>query len=120
VVLHVTCDLQLRAVEVARLRGIGLSRRDIRTVLLGQHTAVLVPLLAAGAAVGALATRLVAPLMVRSMTGAAPVPAVVPRWPWGTEGGLLALLLVGCALAVTAVVTVQARRADAAHLRLTS
>ncbi|MGC4746545.1 FtsX-like permease family protein [Micromonospora sp. DT201] len=118
VVLHVTCDLQVRAVEVARLRGLGMSRRSIRAVLLGQHAGVLLPLLAAGAAVGALATRVVAPLLVRSDTGATPVPATQPHWPWPAEGALLAVLLAGCMLAVAVVVTVQVRRADAAHLRV--
>ncbi|WP_405426032.1 permease [Micromonospora sp. NBC_00617] len=117
-VLHVTCDLQVRAVEVARLRGLGMSRRGIRAVLLGQHVGVLLPLLAAGAAVGALATRIVAPLLVRSDTGAAPIPAAQPQWPWPAETALLAVLLAGCLLAVAVVVTVQVRRADAAHLRV--
>ncbi|MFE9193430.1 FtsX-like permease family protein [Micromonospora sp. NPDC007208] len=119
VVLHVTCDLQVRAVEVTRLRGLGMSRRDIRAVLLGQHAGVLLPLLAAGAAVGALATHVVAPLLVRSDTGAAPVPATQPHWPWPAEAALLAVLLAGCMLAVAIVVTVQVRRAAAAHLRVT-
>ncbi|MBQ1023835.1 FtsX-like permease family protein [Micromonospora sp. C95] len=118
VVLHVTCDLQARAVEVARLRGVGMSRRGIRAVLLGQHAGVLLPLLAAGAAVGALATRVVAPLLVRSDSGAAPVPAAQPHWPWPAEAALLAVLLAGSLLAVAVVVVVQVRRADAAHLRV--
>ncbi|MCX5117947.1 permease [Micromonospora sp. NBC_00362] len=118
VVLHVTCDLQVRAVEVTRLRGLGMTRRGIRAVLLGQHAGVLLPLLAAGAAVGALATRVVAPLLVRSETGAAPIPATQPHWPWPAEAALLAVLLAGCMLVVAIVVTVQVRRADAAHLRV--
>ncbi|MEV5208982.1 permease [Micromonospora sp. NPDC053740] len=118
VVLHVTCDLQARAVEVTRLRGLGMSRRGIRAVLLGQHAGVLLPVLAAGAAVGALATRVVAPLLVRSETGAAPVPATQAHWPWPAEAALLAVLLAGCMLAVAVVVTVQVRRADATHLRV--
>ncbi|MEU7832784.1 FtsX-like permease family protein [Nonomuraea sp. NPDC049129] len=120
VVLHVTFDLRTRALEVARLRGLGMTRREVRAVLLGQHVGVLLPLLAAGAAVGALATRVVAPLLVRSETGAVPVPAALPVWPWVTEVGLLALLLAGCTLAVTAVVVVQARRVDVAYLRVAS
>ncbi|WP_433177160.1 FtsX-like permease family protein [Actinoallomurus sp. CA-150999] len=120
IVLHVTCDLQARAHEVARLAGLGMSRRGIRTVLLGQHVGILLPLLATGAAVGALAARLVAPLLVRSDTGAAPVPAALPSWPWTAEAALLVLLLAGCTFAVTAVVTVRARRADAAYLRVAS
>lgn len=119
-VLHLTFDLRVRAVEVARLRGLGVYRREIRAVLLGQHAGVLLPLTLTGAAVGALATRIVAPLMVRSDTGAVPVPAVAPTWPWATEAALIAVLLAGCALAATAVVSSQARRADAAHLRVAS
>ncbi|MEV4108195.1 FtsX-like permease family protein [Nonomuraea sp. NPDC049695] len=120
VVLHVTFDLRSRALEVARLRGLGMTRREVRAVLLGQHVGILLPLIAAGAAVGALATRLVAPLLVRSDTGAAPVPAALPVWPWAAEAALLAVLLAGCTLAVTAVVIVQARRVDATQLRVAS
>jgi hypothetical protein len=120
VALHVTFDLRARALEVARLRGLGVSRREIRTVLLGQHMAVLLPPLLAGALVGALATYGVAPPMIRSDTGAVPVPPVVPLWPWGREAVLVALLLAGCLLAVTVVATFQARQADAARLRVTS
>ncbi|MEU4159468.1 FtsX-like permease family protein [Actinoplanes sp. NPDC026670] len=119
-VLHVTCDLQARAVEVARLRGLGMTRRDIRTTLLGQHTVVLLPMLVAGTAVGAAATWLVSPLLVRAETGGVPVPAVAAVWPWPAEAALLALLLAATALAVAAVVAVQSRRADAAHLRVAS
>ena len=120
VVLHVSCDMQLRAVEVARLRGLGMSRRQIRTTLLLQHAGIMVPMLAAGAAVGALATRLAGPLLVRSDTGAAPAPVPLASWPWLSEAALLAVLLAACTLAVAAVVTVEARRADAAHLRVAS
>ncbi|MFG1922898.1 FtsX-like permease family protein [Cryptosporangium sp. NPDC048952] len=120
VVLHVAYDVQLRALEVARLRGLGMSRRDIRSALLLEHAAVLLPLLIAGAVVGAAATWAVTPLLIRSDTGAAPVPPVVGHWPWLAICGLLTLLVVGSGLAVAAVVTVQARRADAAHLRVAS
>ncbi|WP_430785305.1 FtsX-like permease family protein [Actinoplanes sp. G11-F43] len=119
-IVHVTCDLQARAVEVARLRGLGMSRRDIRTTLLGQHGLVLVPLLTAGTLVGALATWTIGPLLVRSESGSAPNPAAAPVWPWAAEAGLLAVLFTTSLLAVTVVVTVLARRADAAHLRVTS
>jgi hypothetical protein len=81
---------------------------------------VLLPPLLSGAVVGALATFLVAPPMIRSDTGAAPVPAVVAHWPWGREALLFAVLLAGCAVAVTVVAVAQARRADAATLRVTS
>ncbi|WP_250034064.1 FtsX-like permease family protein [Paractinoplanes maris] len=120
VLLQVTCDTQLRAVEVARLRGLGVSRRGIRAALLGEHAAVVLPLLAAGAGVGALATWLIAPLLIRSDTGAAAVPSAVAHWPWGGELLLLAGLVAACALAVGSAVLVQVSRADAAHLRVAS
>ncbi|WIM99445.1 permease [Actinoplanes oblitus] len=120
VILHVTHDLRERAVEVARLRGIGMTRREIRTTLLGQHAAILLPLLAAGALVGALGTWLVTPLLIRSETGAVPVPSVTPAWPWAAETSVLGLLVGGCVLAVATVATIQSRRAGAAQLRVTS
>jgi hypothetical protein len=52
--------------------------------------------------------------------GAEPVPTVVPQWPWAREAVLLAVLLAGCALAVTVVAAVQARRSDVAQLRVAS
>ena len=120
VVLHVAYDVQLRALEVARLRGLGLSRRDIRSALLGEHAAILLPLLLAGTVIGAAATWVLTPLLIRSDTGAVPVPPAVVGWPWATETALLALLVAGAGLAVAAVVTAQARRADSAHLRVAS
>ncbi|MDG4830717.1 permease [Solwaraspora sp. WMMD1047] len=120
VILHVSFDLRVRAVEVARLRALGMFRREIQAVLLGQHAGVVLSLLAAGVVVGALATRVVAPLMIRSDLGGTPVPAVAPTWPWVAETVLVALLLLGCAVAATAVVLAQARRADAAQLRVAS
>ena len=118
VVLHVNSDLRVRAVEVARLRGLGITRRQVRGMLAGQHAGVLLALMTAGVAVGGLATVLVAPAMIRAETGAAPVPPPNPVWPWATEGILLAVLLIACALAVAVVVITQTRRADAAHLRV--
>ncbi|WP_328468517.1 ABC transporter permease [Actinoplanes sp. NBC_00393] len=119
-VLHVTSDLRVRALEVARLRGLGMTRREVRRTLLGQHALILLPMFVAGAAVGAIGTRLVAPLLVRSDTGAEPVPAVAPLWPWAAETALLGSLLAVCTLAVGVVVVLQSRKADAAHLRVTS
>ena len=97
-----------------------MSRHDIRALLFAEHAAVLLPLILAGTAIGALVTWVVAPLLVRSDTGAAPIPPAYAVWPWVAECVLLGLLTAGCALAVAAVVTLQARRADAAHLRVAS
>ncbi|RZS91706.1 hypothetical protein EV189_0953 [Motilibacter rhizosphaerae] len=118
--LHVTSDLQDRAVEVARLRGLGLPRRTVLAGLLLQHGAVLALLVALGAVVGAVSSWAVAPRLVRSDVGGAPVPGVLRQWPWLAEVGLLAALLLGCLAVTAAVVAVQVRRADSAHLRVAS
>jgi ABC-type antimicrobial peptide transport system permease subunit len=118
IILHVTAEPQARtAVPAARLRALGMSRHQIRTSLIGQHVIVLVPLGVAGTAVGALATWIVAPLLIRSDTGAVPVPAVAPVWPWATEALLSGGLVIGCLVAVGAAVRLQVRRSDAAQLR---
>jgi hypothetical protein len=109
-VLHVTADIGARAAEVARLRGLGVSRRAVLGGLLAQHGGVLVLLLGAGGLVGGLASRAVVPLLVRSENGAAPVPAALARWPWSAEAALLGALLLTCAAAITVVLTVQSRR----------
>ncbi|MFI5960270.1 FtsX-like permease family protein, partial [Cryptosporangium sp. NPDC051539] len=120
VVLYVVYDVRQRALEVARLRGLGLSRRHLRAMLLGEHAVVLLPVLVLGAVVGAAANWVLAPLMVRSDTGAVAVPPAATQWPWAAGTALLAVLIVGGGLAVAAAVTIQARRADAAHLRVAS
>jgi predicted lysophospholipase L1 biosynthesis ABC-type transport system permease subunit len=117
-VLHVTSDVEARAVEIARLRGLGLSRRDILGGLLAQHGGILALLVLAGAVVGAAAAVALGPPLILSDVGAAPVPPAVTRWPWAAEGLLLAVLLAACGAAVALVVSVQVRRADAAHLRV--
>jgi predicted lysophospholipase L1 biosynthesis ABC-type transport system permease subunit len=113
-----TADLQVRSAEVARLRALGLTRPAVLGCLLGQHGAVLVLLVLSGTAVGAAASVVLAPLLVRSDVGAAPVPPALVRWPWGAEAGLVAGLAAGVVV-VTALVAVRhVRRAEARHLRL--
>ena len=111
-------DVRARALELARLRALGLRRRDVRRGLLAQHGALLVVLVALGAAVGWACARLLAPLLIRSDTGAEPVPGVLALWPWGSEAALLAAYVVGCVAVAAAVAVSQARRADSAHLRV--
>ena len=118
IILHVTSEPQARtAAPAARLRALGMSRRQIRASLVGQHVLVLVPLSVAGTAVGALATRIIAPLLIRSDTGAVPVPAVTPVWPWATEALLSGGLVIGCIIAVGVAVRLHVRGSDAARLR---
>lgn len=104
-------DRQRRMAEVTRLRALGLTRQDIRRLLLLEHAAFLVPLVVLGALVGGLAAATLGPQLVRSDLGAAPVPEAVVAWPWAAEGLLVGGLLIG-ALAVVAVVTARQARAE--------
>ncbi|WP_134742135.1 FtsX-like permease family protein [Nocardioides sp. 503] len=110
-------DRQRRASEVARLRALGLSRRDAWRLLVAEHSAFLVPLVVVGAAVGALASVALGPHLVRSDLGDAPVPGAVVSWPWWGESLLVGGVLLG-SLAVTAAVSaVHAHRSDPSYLR---
>jgi hypothetical protein len=111
-IMHVVSDLRVRAMEVTRLRALGLSRGTVTGLLLAQHGGLLGLLLIAGAAVGALATVLVGPLLIRSDLGAEPVPAALAEWPWTNELLLIGGLL-GAALIVIGVVSrIQVRSGD--------
>ncbi len=115
--LAVTADLEARIVEIARLRALGVRRRDLRRGLVAQHVAVLGLLLLAGVAVAAVAARVLGPLLVRSDTGGDPVPAVRPLWPWPIEAGVIAALALGVAGIAAVLVVRGVRRADAGYLR---
>ena len=119
-VMHVTSDVEARALEMARLRGLGVGRRSVLGGLLAQHGGVLALLLGAGALLGAVSSWALGPLLIRSDLGAAPVPTAVALWPWPAEAALLAVLLLGGMAVIVLVVVVQLRRANTAHLRVGS
>ena len=117
VVLQLRGDQARRPGEVARLRALGLTRQDSRRLLIAEHGAFLVPLVLAGAIIGAAAAVALGPHLIRSDLGAAPVPSAVVAWPWAAEAILVGGLLVG-ALIITAVMTAyHVRRAEPARLR---
>ncbi|GAA4346499.1 ABC transporter permease [Angustibacter luteus] len=115
--LLLTADLETRAVELARLRALGLTRRQVRGLLVGQHGAVLTLLVVLGALVGAVASYALGPSLVRSDLGGAPLQPVLPQWPWPAEAALVAGLVLGCVSVAAGVALVQVRRSDTAHLR---
>ena len=115
--LLVSADQRRRSAEVARLRALGLTRREARRLLFAEHVAFLVPLVLVGALVGAVAAVLLGPSLIRSDVGAAPVPSAVVAWPWWTEGGLLGGLVLGCVLIAAAVAVLHVRRAETTLLR---
>jgi len=116
--LHVLGALGARAVEVARLQGLGVPRRTVAAALAVQHGAVTSVAVLLGTGLGALAAGVVAPLLTVSPSGAVPVPEPLARWPWPAESLLVVGLLVGSAAVVVPVVVALVRRASAAHLRM--
>lgn len=111
-------DRQRRSAELTRLRALGLPRRGAQRLLLAEHATFLVPLVLLGFLVGAAASWLLGPLMVRSDLGAAPVPAAVADWPWLTAALVLGGAVLASALVTWLVAVRQVRASDRAGLRL--
>lgn len=118
--LHTAATVEARGVEVARLQGVGVSRRAVAAALLLERGLVSLLSIAAGALVGAVLGRTVGPLLIVSEEALAPVPTVLARWPWPEQGALLGVLVVGSAAVVVPVAMLLVRRATAAHLRMDS
>lgn len=116
--VQTVATLDARAVDVARLQGMGVPRRSLVGALVVEHGVVSLLVVVAGGAVGALVASTVGPLLVVSPAGLAPVPAPVPVWSWPVQTGLLAALLVACVAVVVPVTAGLVRRATAAHLRM--
>ncbi|UUI64403.1 hypothetical protein [Cellulomonas wangsupingiae] len=117
-VVQTTAALDARAVDVARLQGMGVPRRVVVATLLVEHGVVTLLVVAGGAVVGAVTALVVGPRLVVSATGEVPVPAPVGVWPWPAQALLLAVLLVACTAVVAPVAARLARRATVAHLRM--
>ncbi len=105
VVLLLGADRARRSTEVARLRAMGASRREVGWIALVEQLLVLVPLMVVGTAVGVATAVLVGPHLVRSDVGAAPVPTPSLAWPWAGE----VLVVGGLTLAALGVALVLAR-----------
>ena len=110
-------DRRRRADEVARLRALGLTRREVRRVLVVEHAALLVPLVLLGSLAGAAAGLGIGPGLVRSDLGVAPVPPGVVVWPWVSELALVGGLLLAGLVVVAAITAARVRRSDPAGLR---
>ncbi|WP_369798097.1 FtsX-like permease family protein, partial [Cellulomonas sp. B6] len=117
-VVQSAAALEARAVDVARLQGMGASRRAVVGTLLVEHGVVSVLVVLAGAAVGAVTAVVVGPRLVVSATGGVPVPVPVAVWPWPAQVAVVGVLLVACTAVVVPVATRLARRATVAHLRM--
>lgn len=117
-VLQTAATLRVRAVDVARLLGMGVPARSVTAALGAEHALVSALVTAAGCSVGAICARFLGPLLVVSVTGDAPVPSARPVWPWPAEAIVLAVLLVGCAVVAVPVAAGLVGRARATHLRM--
>lgn len=117
-VLHTVASLEARAVEIARLLGIGISRRAVVVSQVVQYAAVNLLVVGAGAVAGGVVAAAVGPHLALSETGQVPVPAPISVIPWGEEAALVTGLLVLLTIVAVPVAQVLVRRAGAAHLRL--
>ena len=89
--------------ELAALRAVGMSRRQVRRSLGLEQLLVAVPAVASGTLLGLLAGRIVVPALTAAVPGAAPPPEV----PWLP----LAAAVAGLLLAVLVVVALGSRAA---------
>jgi len=116
--VHTTAALESRAVEVARLLGLGVPRRSVTRAVLAGHVLVTAIAVLLGAVVGALACRLLTVPMTVSETGEVPVPPPLAQWPWAAGSLLVVGLLLGCSVVAAPVAAALVGRAGSAHLRL--
>jgi hypothetical protein len=104
-----------RAAEFAVLRALGAPRRKLARVIAAEQGLLVLVSLAVGVVLGALLTRLVAPLIVLTSQAAQPTPGLLVELPAGRLAQLLAMVL---AVPVLVVLATAARRGDpAAALR---
>ncbi len=66
---------------------------------------------------GALATVLVGPHLVRSDVGAAPVPEAVVAWPWRAELAVVGAMVVSALVVTWLLSTLVVRRSGPSQLR---
>ncbi|SEG79980.1 FtsX-like permease family protein [Actinacidiphila yanglinensis] len=100
-----------RTAEFAILRALGASRRKLARVIAAEQGLLVLVSLVVGAALGALLTRLVTPLIVLTPQATAPIPTLLVRLPAGRLLELLGEVVVVPALVVLATAM---RRGDPA------
>ena len=107
-----------RALEVARLRGFGASRRLLDATGVVRHGFVTLLSIGIGVLGGALLARVLVAVMVTSRDGGSAVPPADWVWPWPAEAAVIAALLAGCLLAGLVAARSATRRAASTGLRL--
>ncbi|WP_335977980.1 FtsX-like permease family protein [Streptomyces sp. CA2R106] len=100
-----------RTAEFAILRALGAPRRQLARVIAAEQGLLVLVSVVVGVALGALLTRLVAPLIVLTPQATTPTPALLVRLPAGRVLELLAEVLV---VPVLVVLATAVRRGDPA------
>ena len=114
---HAAAEAQRRASTIARVRAIGVSKRDALASHLVQHAAVTSTAVVLGTLAGAVLAWLLAPLLVVSPRGEPAIPPAALAWSIAPTAAVVGAILVGGLLAgVPAAVSV-VRRSTVAALR---
>lgn len=107
--LHLSATLDQRRLELARLYGMGVSRRTMRRAV-SLEAAILAVLAALfGSAIGAFTNTFVSAKLAISAAGEAPVPVALTVWPWPTVGAVIAVF----GILFASVVVTRSRRSTA-------
>lgn len=115
--LMVGADRPKRSSELARLRALGLTRAEARRLVFLEDGILLGFLVVTGALVGAIASVVLGPDLIRSDIGVAPVPAALPVWPWVRELVVVLGGLGGCLVIAAVMSAILVRQRDAAEIR---
>jgi hypothetical protein len=118
IALHTTTALRARELDVARLRGLGASRRSVRTSVLAEQGVLAGFPILLGCLVGGFACWAMAPLLAVSPEGLPPVPAAAVTWMWPAQVTIFLALLLGCGAIVVPLSDRAVRRATLVRLRI--
>ncbi len=118
IALHSTTALQARELDVARLRGLGASRRSVRTSLLAEQGVLSGVPIVLGCLLGAFACWIVGPLAGGVTSGASPRAGSHRQLAVGAQMATILALLLGCAAVIVPLAARAVRRATLVRLRM--
>ncbi len=116
-IVHIAVSARERVAELALLRALGVSSRQVLAWLWVEHASILVFSLVAGSGLGLLLAWLVLPSATLTSVGAAPVPPATIVVPVDFVGGLALVAAVLLTLALIAVAHLVRRVDVPAELR---
>ncbi len=109
-VVNAAVSARERAPEFAMVRALGLSSRQLATLLAAELTVLVVVSLVLGTGLGFVLAAVILPLITVTRTGADPVPELIVRYPWETVAALDAAVVGALAVTVGLVVLTLTRR----------